>query len=350
VAADDSINSVLARITASAAGVTASYDDTTELLTLTAKNPGTGPIVVGGDSSGFLAAVKLDGTAAASVASVGYSPYSYAIGAMSEYASVTAGTLTINGHDIAVDPATTTVLDLVNAIDAIDGVSAEVNLTNGAIAIAADGSGAGLVLADTSGILDAIGLATGVHGGGSGSGAVRTRQTGVVTVTNASDVADDVAKALGQLNAAVADLLKTQAGDAGFASELGETLMQATDFLRDAGVRGLDVERDGDTTTVALDRSALMRSMDSLRDGVDVARAIDGLVERLDAGVAAAAGWDAAAGPSTQTLRLQQASRARLTADHAQAALFTARTAWQPVDTDEMTMKAAVSAYTEASS
>ena len=74
--------------------------------------------------------------------------------------------------------------------------------------------------------------------------------------------------------------------------------------------------------------------------------AIESLVDRLDTGVADAAGWDAAVGRSSQTLRLEQGSRARLTADHAQAALFNARASLQPVDTDEMTMKAAVNAYT----
>ena len=54
VDANDSINSVMAKITASAAGVTATYDDATDMVKLTAKQGGTSPVVVGNDTSGFL--------------------------------------------------------------------------------------------------------------------------------------------------------------------------------------------------------------------------------------------------------------------------------------------------------
>ena len=60
VAADDSINSVVAKITASAADVTASYDAATDSVVLTENTVGAG-LVVGNDTSGFLAATKLAG-------------------------------------------------------------------------------------------------------------------------------------------------------------------------------------------------------------------------------------------------------------------------------------------------
>ena len=71
---------------------------------------------------------------------------------MPEYANVTAGTLTVNGHDIAIDPATTTVLDLVNAIDAIDGVARGGQPAPTARSPSRRRHGASLTLADTSGI------------------------------------------------------------------------------------------------------------------------------------------------------------------------------------------------------
>ena len=64
VLANDTLRSVLAKITTSSAGVTARFDAATERVTLTAKSPGQTPITVGADTSGFLSAVKLDGTAA----------------------------------------------------------------------------------------------------------------------------------------------------------------------------------------------------------------------------------------------------------------------------------------------
>ena len=84
VKANDTINSVLAKITTSAAGVTATYDSATELVTLTAREGNTGPITLGADTSGFLAAVKLDGTAAPSVSTVSYSSFTSALGEMAE--------------------------------------------------------------------------------------------------------------------------------------------------------------------------------------------------------------------------------------------------------------------------
>ena len=60
VAADDTVNSVVGKITASAADVTASYDAATDSVVLTEKTAGAG-LVVGNDTSGFLAATKLDG-------------------------------------------------------------------------------------------------------------------------------------------------------------------------------------------------------------------------------------------------------------------------------------------------
>ncbi len=63
VAEDDSLNAVLARITASGAGVTATFDSVSQRVTLTAQNAGARDITLGDDSSGFLAAVKLDDSA-----------------------------------------------------------------------------------------------------------------------------------------------------------------------------------------------------------------------------------------------------------------------------------------------
>ena len=71
VAANDTITSVLGKITSSAAGVTATFDEARESVRLVAKEAGSTPITVADDTSGFLAAVKLDGTAANAAGRVG---------------------------------------------------------------------------------------------------------------------------------------------------------------------------------------------------------------------------------------------------------------------------------------
>ena len=118
VAADDSINDVLASITASAAGVDASYDAATQTVTLTSRDFGADPIVVGSDTSGFLAAVKLDGTASATTGDDA-SAFDLALAEMDEYDGVQAGVLTVNGQAIAIDPATTTVQSLIASLNQV---------------------------------------------------------------------------------------------------------------------------------------------------------------------------------------------------------------------------------------
>ncbi len=63
VAEDDSLSSVFAKINASDAGVSASFDAATQKVTFTANDTGNTTIDAGNDTSGFLAAVKLDESA-----------------------------------------------------------------------------------------------------------------------------------------------------------------------------------------------------------------------------------------------------------------------------------------------
>jgi hypothetical protein len=63
-------------------------------------------------------------------------------------------------------------------------------------------------------------------------------------------------------------------------------------------------------------------------------------VNVLEGGVAAAAGWDASAGAAAQTVRLEETSRAQLTADQTQLSLLMGEPARPAVDG-----KTAVKAY-----
>jgi hypothetical protein len=338
VAANDSINSVLAKITASAAGVTASYDSTTELVTLASKEGGSGVITVGSDTSGFLAAVKLAG-ATNSVTTTTYSSFTSAIDEIVEYSGVTAGTLTVNGQDLAIDPATTTVRGLVDALNNLTGVAASVNEDNGRINIWSDVGGASLTLSDTSGILATLGVSAGTVKGAVGrSNSVITR-TGNSTVSNAIDVASRVSAAVTGLNEALAGL---------DGEDLDDAFGTIVSHLRDNGIRGLEVTRDGDDVTLSLRRDELVNALNALSENTDLARSIAATFERFGEDVASAAGWDAEAAATVQTLRLENTSRAQLLADQTATSLLFLRSSLQPHESEDSTQKAAMKAYGES--
>src|SRR5207249_2540027 len=74
VAANDTINTVISKINAATTGVTATYDDTAQTVKLTANEESSTPVTVGNDTSGFLAAVKLDQTAQSTTGMQSMSP------------------------------------------------------------------------------------------------------------------------------------------------------------------------------------------------------------------------------------------------------------------------------------
>ena len=336
VAADDSINSVLAKITASAAGVTATYDSTTELVTLTSNTGGTGPITLGADTSGFLAAVKLDGTAAASVSPVTYSSFTAGIGLMAEYAGVTAGTLTVNGQNIAIDPATTTVRGLVDSLNNLPGVAASVKENTGGINIWSESTGTSLTISDTSGVLSALGMSGGTYTGTTGRSNTVTTRTGSSTSSNAIDVASKVSAAVTSLNEALA----------GFEGQgLADAMETIVSSLRDSGIRGLQVTRDGDDISLSMRQDELVNALNALNDNADVARAVAGTFERFTEDITGVAGWDAEAPAAVQTLRLEETSRAQLLADQTATSLLLLRSSLQPQESQDNTQKAAMKAY-----
>jgi hypothetical protein len=334
VEANDSINSVLAKITASAAGVTATYDASTELVTLLTKDQSTSPITVGGDTSGFLTAVKLSG-ASSSVQSVTHSSFTSTLDTMSEYAGVTAGTLTINGQNIAIDPATTTVRGLVDAINGLTGVAASLNEASGGINIWSD-SGTSLTVADTSGVLSALGVAQGTVTGASGRTDRVTTRTGNSTTSNSIEVAEKASAAVAQLNDSFGELT---------GENLDEALETFVGSLRDHGIRGFDVTTDGDDVALSIRQDELVNALNALNDDVDLARTLASTFEQFSADVAEAAGWDAPAPAAVQTLNLADTSRAQLVADQTAATLLFLRSSLQPHESEEATQKAAMKAY-----
>ncbi len=113
---DDTINTVLDRINQSDAGVTAIFDAATEKLLLTQKTPGPAQeIVLENDTSGFLAAVKLDEASAIP----GDKPETEkALAEVERFATVQSGMIGVNNETILIDVNTDSLTDILNRITA----------------------------------------------------------------------------------------------------------------------------------------------------------------------------------------------------------------------------------------
>ncbi len=120
VAADDSINSVLDKINQSAAGVTASYDAASETVLLTQDTPGSTPdIVLANDTSGFVAAVKLDSAVAVpgEDGTVTEDPAT-PLAEVDAFSTVQSGSISVNGVTIDIDVNTDSLNDILDSITA----------------------------------------------------------------------------------------------------------------------------------------------------------------------------------------------------------------------------------------
>jgi len=163
VYADDSIQTVLDRINASGAGVTAVFDAASESIIFQHGTPGPGTdIELADDSSGFLAAMKLEG---AILQQGGDSDLDRIMADVSAFGSVSAGTLLINGAAISLDPASDSLQDLIDRINASPGgVTASISGSGQRLSIVSDEAGQALVLDDGgTGIFAALAMVAGTY-------------------------------------------------------------------------------------------------------------------------------------------------------------------------------------------
>jgi hypothetical protein len=158
VAANDSLDSVVEKINASAAGVVATFDSATERVGLQSLRRAAEPIVLGADTSGFFAATKLD---AATESVLGRSPEAALDGPFRDstaFASLQAGTITVNGHSVGIDPSTMSLRQVVSAVASLGGVHAVADEATSQVRLRTDKVGRALVVEDTSGLLAALGF------------------------------------------------------------------------------------------------------------------------------------------------------------------------------------------------
>jgi hypothetical protein len=112
----DSINSVLDKINQSDAGVTANFDTATETVLLTQNTPGSAhDIVLENDTSGFLAAVKLEDATATPGEDA---EPEKTLSQEAQFASVQSGSITVNSVAIDIDVDTDTLTDVLDRISA----------------------------------------------------------------------------------------------------------------------------------------------------------------------------------------------------------------------------------------
>ncbi len=114
VNATDTINDILNRITQSGADVTASFDAANEVIVLTRKTSGDETITLANDTSGFLAAMKLDG---ASEVLGSFYDADAVMSSVAQFSSVTSGDITINGINISIDVSADSLNDVIARIN-----------------------------------------------------------------------------------------------------------------------------------------------------------------------------------------------------------------------------------------
>jgi hypothetical protein len=246
--------------------------------------------------------------------------------------------LTVNGQDIAIDPATTTVRGLVDALNNLTGVAASVNEDTGGINIWSESTGTTLTLADTSGVLTALSVTSGTYTGTAGRSNTVTTRTGNSTTSNSIEVAEKTSAAVAQLNEAFGELT---------GEKLDEALETFVGSLRDHGIRGFEVTNDGEDLGLSIRQDELVNALNALNDDADLARTLASTFEQFSADVADAVGWDAPAQATVQTLNLEELSRAQLVADQTATTLLLFKSSLQPTESEESTQKAAMKAYGE---
>jgi len=160
VNANDTINAVLARITASAAGVTATLAN--DKITLASNSSSEADIVLASDTSGFLSAVKL---ASATTTRGNIRDDEQVLSATTRFGTVVSGAFTVNGVSISVNKDTDTLAALITRINGSGaGVTASYDSAQDKLILTTTANSEELitVAGDTTGFLTAANLSTAI--------------------------------------------------------------------------------------------------------------------------------------------------------------------------------------------
>ena len=191
VATTDTLNDVLARINDAGIGVSAAYDASTDRVTFTNDANGPADIELSGDTSGLLAALKLDG--AASLLGTA-DDLTAPLRDVSAFAALTSGWVSIGGTNVSIDPSVDSLQAVLARITTTTSATATYDPMTHRVSVRADGGGTPTFGADQTGFLTALGLrgSTLVTG-------YRYGRLSVGAVEQVSDALDQVQRRLAEL-------------------------------------------------------------------------------------------------------------------------------------------------------
>jgi len=193
---------------------------------------------------------------------------------------VHAGTVTVNGQAIAVDPASTTIRGLVTAFNNVADLTAALDETTGKIDIQSTKAGGAISFSDTSGVLSTLGIFSKTYNGSPASVKVVETQTGTTTTSNADTVAGDVSTAADGLNKAIASLGEVAAETPQLRPEVENALRDAINSLSSAGAQGLGLRGKGTDIRLGVDRTKLASSLVQTHEEVE--KALDSFSAHID--------------------------------------------------------------------
>jgi len=259
VNADDTINAMMSRITNSDAGVKASYDPVAKTVFLTNKTVGASPLTLSGDTSGFLAAVKLDETAEYKLGNLAVIDIDAVLRDQPVFSSVQSGAITINGQTVNVSPGSSTLRGIVSAMNALSDVKASLNTSggDGSFILSSSAIGGTLVVADTSGLLDALSFSTGSYKGTPATEVETTIPTGRKVLANPGTTATDVAAAIRALNPVLSDPATAQVAE----SALRKAIVAAFGSSSAAADNGISLARSTGQASIKVDEGRLTRAL-----------------------------------------------------------------------------------------
>jgi hypothetical protein len=257
VDAGDTIQTVLDKISASSAGVTATFNAATESVTLRAKQAGQQQILLDDDTSGFLAAVKLDGTADLTYGSAGNEML-----LRDAVPGILAGTIQVNNQTISVDPDTDSIVTLVQELDALNGVEASLDSSTGALAIRSEAEGGSVTIADSSGALSALGIFDGTYVGEAATFRTVHAKNGKFQVLNREKVVDRVVEAFAKVNQTLESLQKATGLTLAFRDDIHDAVRDGVGTIRDAQSKGFTILNEaGKPLSVKIERSLLSNAL-----------------------------------------------------------------------------------------
>ncbi len=265
-----SLNTILGQITSSAAGVTATYDAVNDKVTIANTAAGDTSLInfgSGDDTSNFLDAIAVTGAMQADNGSGStYATSTRNLGAANPSedlntvhfagGTVSAGTISINGVSITIDPATDSISDIIARINESDAqVKASYDTTSDTLRFVSETMGSRTIrfTAGTSNFMNVMHLDTAIQT--AGNDAKFTINGGAVQTRNTNEVSD----AIGGITLKFLDLGKSTVTVSGDDDKIVEDVQamvdafnESVDALRGATAQSGQLSGDASISSVEL--------------------------------------------------------------------------------------------------